>query len=220
MKFGYARVSTAKQEKNYSLEFQKEQLLQAGVSEENIYQDIMSGAKKDRPGLEALKSHLREGDELVTVYLSRLGRNLAQMTALLEEMQARGVIVRALKDGVDTSSAVGRMLFGVLGAVAEMEREQIQERLEMGRKKAEELGRFGGRPTVYGADMAKRLHSLLRDGYSVREVTDRLKISNATFYRLKAKYGPILSGDGGRVIGVIETDSETESVKGYENGIS
>lgn len=220
MLFGYIRVSTAKQEKNYSLDYQREQLISAGVATENIFQDVMSGAKASRPGLEALKSHLREGDELVTVYLSRLGRNLAQMTQLLEEMQARGVTVRALKDGVDTSSAVGRMLFGVLGAVAEMEREQIRERLEMGRAKAAELGRVGGRPKKYGADTARRLHGMLLEGFSVREVTDRLKISNETFYRLKAKYGPILSGDGGRVIGVIETDSETESVKGYENGIS
>ena len=206
MKFGYIRVSTAKQEKNYSLDYQRERLIADGVQPEHIYQDVMSGAKKERPGLDELKSHLREGDEVVTVYLSRLGRNLAQMTAFLEEMKSKGVTVRAISDGVDTSTAVGRMLFGVLGAVAEMEREQIEERLEMGRLKARELGRVGGRPVVHGADMAKRLHGLVYDGYSVREVTDRLKISNKTYYRLKSQYVPVLSDDGKRGRGVLERE--------------
>lgn len=206
MKFGYIRVSTAKQEKNYSLGYQRERLIAEGVDPAHIFQDVMSGAKKDRPGLEDLKSRLREGDEVLTVYLSRLGRNLAQMSAFLEEMQARGVVVKALADGVDTSSAVGRMLFGVLGAVAEMEREQIQERLEMGRLKARELGRVGGRPTVHGADMAKRLLGLIHDGYSVRECLDRLKISRKTYYKLKALYVPVLSADGSRVVGVVEVE--------------
>lgn len=206
MRFGYIRVSTAKQEKNYSLDYQREQLIEAGVAPENIFSDVMSGAKKDRPGLEEIKSRVRDGDELLTVYLSRLGRNLAQMTALLEELHGKNVVVKSLKDGVDTSSTVGRMLFGVLGAVAEMEREQIQERMGVGRLKARELGRVGGRPQVHGADMAKRLHGLVREGYSVRECLDRLKISRKTYYKLKSNYSPIISSDGSRVVGVVEVE--------------
>lgn len=207
MKFGYVRVSTAQQEKNFSLDYQKETLKEHGV--ERIFSDVGSGAKKSRPGLDQLLDQLREGDELWVVYLSRLGRNLSQLAGLLEELKELGVTVHAVKEGIDTSTMQGRMTFGILASVAEMEREMIQERMAFGRLRAEELGRKGGRPVKYGESTAKRMFSLLADGYSVREVCDRVKISFRTFYRLKASYVPLYNGTG-RVIGVKEVEAGLE----------
>lgn len=210
MKFGYIRVSTAQQEKNFSLDYQKETLEAAGV--ERIFSDVGSGAKKSRPGLDQLLDQLREGDELWVVYLSRLGRNLSQLAGLLEELKELGVTVHAVKEGVDTSTPTGRLMFNILGSIAEMEREMIQERMAFGRLRAEELGRKGGRPIKYGESTAKRLHSLLAEDYTVREICDRLNISFRTYYRLKASYVPIF-GAKGRVIGVKEVEDSTTAEK-------
>lgn len=206
MKFGYIRVSTAQQEKNFSLEYQRETLEGLGV--ERIFSDVGSGVKK-RPGLDQLLSQLREGDELWVVYLSRLGRSLSQLAGLLEELKEMGVTVHAVKEGVDTSTTPGRLMFNILASVAEMEREMIQERMAFGRLRAEELGRKGGRPFKYRGDTAKRLFSLLAEEYTVREICDRLNISFRTYYRLKAAYVPIY-GAKGRVTGVKEVEAGLE----------
>ena len=205
MKFGYIRVSTAQQEKNYSLEHQKGVLISHGIEPGNILSDVSSGAKKSRPGLDDLLSRLREGDEIWVLYLSRLGRSVAQLAGLLEELKERGVTIHAITEGIDTSTPAGRLVFNLMASVAEIERELIQERMQVGRLRAEELGRKGGRPTKYGSDTARRVHSLLADGYTVREVCDRVKISFRTFYRLKAAYVPIFNSSG-RVIGVVEAE--------------
>lgn len=205
MKFGYARVSTAQQEKNYSLDYQKDVLISKDIEPENIFQDVVSGSQKSRPGLDDLLSRLRSGDELWVVYLSRLGRSVLQLAGLLEELKEQGVTIHAVKEGIDTSTTTGRLMFNVLASVAEMERELIQERMSFGRLRAEELGRKGGRPVKYGSDMAKRVYGLLAEGYTVREICDRTKISFRTFYRLKANYVPIFNSSG-RVIGVAEAE--------------
>ena len=112
-----ARVSTIGQ----TLEQQTEALAAAGAGK--IFHDVMSGARDDRPGFAECMQYLREGDTLIVWRLDRLGRNMRSIVNTLHELTQRGVTVRSLHDGVDTSTSTGRMVAGILMSIAEYERE-------------------------------------------------------------------------------------------------
>ena len=113
---GYARVSTVGQ----TLEQQTEALTAAGAGK--IFHDVMSGARDDRPGFTECMRYVREGDTLIVWRLDRLGRNMRGIINTLHELTQRGVTVRSLHDGVDTSTSTGRMVAGILMSIAEYER--------------------------------------------------------------------------------------------------
>lgn len=140
MKIGYARVSTGEQ--NPALQF--DALSQAGC--ERIFTDSASGASLDRPELGKALSELRSGDTLVTWKLDRLGRSLAHLIILITQLDARGVAFRSLSEAIDTGTASGRLLFHVMGALAEFERALISERTRAGMAAARARGRVIGRP--------------------------------------------------------------------------
>ena len=119
---GYTRVSTVAQ----TLDQQNTALAAAGVTK--TFSDTMSGAKDDRPGLAALMQYVRQGDTVVVWKLDRLGRNTLHILETVKALTDRGVTLVSTSDGIDSSTAAGRMMIGVLGSLAEYERELVKER--------------------------------------------------------------------------------------------
>src|SRR5512132_2129815 len=123
---GYARVSTEHQ----SLDAQTDVLTAAGVQTDRIYHDKLSGTstREQRPGLAALLDYARPGDAIVVVGIDRLGRNAAEVMTTIRELRDREIVLRSLREGIDTSNATGRMVAGVLASLAELELELGRER--------------------------------------------------------------------------------------------
>lgn len=139
MLIGYARVSTHDQ----NLDLQRAALESAGC--ERIYDDNLSGTRRDRPGLERALETLREGDTLVVWKLDRLGRSVKDLVELVGELERRNVHFRSLTDAIDTSTPAGRFFFHVMASLAQMERELLIERTRAGLVGAKAQGRVGGR---------------------------------------------------------------------------
>jgi len=140
---GYARASKRVQ----NLDLQTDAL--QGVGCQPIFADKLSGAINDRPQLTQALQTVRRGDTLVVWRLDRLGRSLQHLVAVVGDLQQRGVRFRSLKESIDTSGATGRLIFHVLAALAEFERELIIERTTAGLAAARVRGRVGG-PPPYG----------------------------------------------------------------------
>lgn len=142
MQLGYARVSTPDQ----SMDLQKDALEAAGVKE--IFEDVGSGVRAKRTGLERLLVYARPGDTVVVWRLDRLGRSLRDLVGLISDLQARGVAFRSLQENIDTTTASGKLFLHVFAALAEFERELVRERTIAGLKAAADRGRKGGRPRL------------------------------------------------------------------------
>jgi DNA invertase Pin-like site-specific DNA recombinase len=179
---GYARVSTLDQE--FSLQI--DALRKAGVTDDLIFTDKASGARANRPGLDACLNTLQSGDVLLVWRLDRLGRSVAHLVDLVEQLRQRGIGFRSICDGaIDTTSASGELIFNVFAALAQFERRLIQERTTAGLLAARARGRVGGRPRIQPDDprilTAKALH---RDpSMEIRDICRSLKISRSTLYR-------------------------------------
>ena len=175
---GYARVSTPEQ----SLDLQVDALRQAGCSK--IFTDVVGGARADRPGLEQALEYLRPGDILVTWKLDRLGRSLQHLIHLITDLQRREVGFRSLQESIDTTSPGGKLIFHVMGALAEFERDLIRERTRAGLAAARARGRKGGRPVSMGEREKRLAEQLLQDpALSVAEVARALGVGRSTLYR-------------------------------------
>ena len=143
---GYARIS--KTDGSQVLDLQRDALIEAAVKPDHIYEDHASGKRDDRPGLAACLKALREGDVLVVWKLDRLGRDLRHLVNTVQDLCDRGVGLRVLTGQgaqLDTTTASGRLVFGIFAALAEFERELIRERTMAGLKAARARGRQGGR---------------------------------------------------------------------------
>ena len=132
---GYARVSTGHQ----SLDQQLDALSAAGVNPKRVYSDKLSGTstREQRPGLAALLDYARAGDAIVVVGIDRLGRNAAEVMATIRELRDRDIVLRSLREGIDSSNATGRMVAGVLASLAELELELGRERRAAAREATE-----------------------------------------------------------------------------------
>jgi len=147
MLIGYMRVSKA--DGSQTCDLQRDALLVAGVDAIQLYEDQASGKREDRPGLAACLKALREGDTLVVWKLDRLGRDLRHLINTVHDMTARGVGLKVLTGhgaAIDTTTAAGKLVFGIFAALAEFERELISERTVAGLDSARARGRKGGRP--------------------------------------------------------------------------
>ncbi|MEX1096272.1 MAG: recombinase family protein [Planctomycetales bacterium] len=179
---GYARVSTTEQD----LDLQLDALQKAGIANELVFTDKASGAKADRPGLEKCLAELQAGDVLLVWRLDRLGRSMAHLVALVEQLRERGVGFRSICDGaIDTTTASGELIFSIFAALAQFERSLNVERTKAGLVAARARGRLGGRPRIEPDHprvlMAKALH---RDrSMSIADICRSLRISRATLYR-------------------------------------
>ena len=144
---GYMRVSKA--DGSQTVDLQRDALVGAGVDPAHLYEDQASGKRDDRPGLDACLKALRVGDTLVAWKLDRLGRDLKHLVNLVDELTKRGIGLRVLAGqgaNIDTTTANGRLVFGIFAALAEFERELIVERTMAGLQAARARGRNGGRP--------------------------------------------------------------------------
>ncbi len=174
---GYARVSTDHQ----SLEAQRDALAAAGC--ERVFTDKLSGVRDDRPGLAALLDYARPGDTVVVVALDRLGRSLSGVIRTVETLSGAGVLLRSLREGIDYSTASGRMLAGIFATLAEYERELMHERAAAARQAARLRGRHTGRPPKLTAAQVRQIQALRNGGESISELVRSYGVSRATIYR-------------------------------------
>lgn len=173
---GYARVSTIGQK----LEPQVDALKAAGC--ETVFEDVISGAKAERPGLNDALTFLREGDTLVVWKLDRLGRSMKHLVETVTDLADRVVGFKSLTEGVDTTTTGGTLVFHLFGALAQFERDLIIERTQAGLKAAATRGRKGGRKPVVTPKKLEQARAHISDGLTVREAAARLKISKTSLY--------------------------------------
>lgn len=181
MKFGYARVST----KDQNLNLQIEALEKAGC--EKIFNEKISGSTKNRLELDKMIAHLRKDDVLFVWRLDRLGRSLKNIIDLVLSLSEKGVVIKGISDGVDTSTSSGRLFLNIMASLAEYERELIKERTNAGLQSARARGRTGGRPKGYTKETIAKLlimRSVYKDkSKTPEEVYKPLGLTRATFYR-------------------------------------
>lgn len=178
---GYIRVSTGKQDE----QLQHDALDQAGVLKRNRYIDHgVSGSKTERPALDALLADVATGDVITVYKLDRIGRSTAHVAALLEELSRRGVHIRSLSDGLDSTTPTGKAMLQMLAIFAELERSFIQERTMAGLAAARAQGRVGGRPKKVNDAKHRQAQTLRDSGESVPEIAKTLGVSVATVYRV------------------------------------
>lgn len=180
MRIGYARVSTKEQ----SLALQVDALKQAACEE--VFSEIASGAKTERPVLEDLLKHLRKDDVLVIWKLDRLGRSLKHIVSLTHELMERDIGLISLNDPIDTTTPQGRLICHIFAALAEFEHDLIRERTQAGLSAARARGRKGGRPkglSPAAAATAMAAETLYTEGHlSVKAICEQLHISKPTLY--------------------------------------
>lgn len=177
MLIGYARVSTLEQD----VSLQIDALQKAGC--ERIFQDKISGAKSDRPGLQEALNYARKGDSIVVWRLDRLGRSLKHLIETVGQLEEQGIGFRSLQESIDTTTSGGRLIFHIFGALAEFERNLIRERTLAGLQAARARGRMGGRPRKLGPqkmELAYRLYDEKK--YAIHEICQMLGISKPTLY--------------------------------------
>lgn len=182
---GYARVSTLHQ----SPDMQIKALTEAGA--ERIWSERMSGVRDDRPELAALLDYARRGDVLMVWRLDRLGRSLPHLLTIANALQDRGVELRSLTEAIDTTTAGGRLIFHVFGAVAEFERAISAERTAAGVAAARAAGRHPGRPGLT-ADTITAAQALDQAGTPRAQIARTLGISRSSVYR--SLVTPIVDG--------------------------
>ncbi len=188
--YGYARVSTAKQD----LKQQKAELKKAGIPESHIFQDIISGSTDNRPGLNKLLSLLNTGDTLTIWKIDRLGRSFINICEMIEQFRERGIIVRSISDGLtyDPNNIVGRMLFQQMATFAEFERAMIHERINLGIAYAKNRGTRSGKPIGRPTASSPRIRlclDLIAQGKSYRQASRATGIPTSTIgkYAKEAK---------------------------------
>lgn len=180
MLIGYARVSTDDQ----NLDLQIDALKKAGVEEENIFHEHVSGAKTHRPALQECMKMLRRGDTLIVWRLDRLGRRLKELCALVDEFHQRGIEFQSLNESINTTTATGRLIFSIFGAFAEFERNLTSERTKAGLKAARARGARGGRPPTMDSKQVAAARSMLRDGTVTHgDVARVFNVSESTLSR-------------------------------------
>jgi DNA invertase Pin-like site-specific DNA recombinase len=188
---GYMRVS--KSDGSQILDLQRDALLQASVPPDRLYEDFASGKRDDRPGLAACLKALQPGNTLVVWKLDRLGRDLKHLVSLMDDLRRREVGLKVLTGSgaqIDTTTANGRLVFGIFAALAEYEAELIRERTRAGLASARARGRMGGRPRKMTKEVLMMAASAMADQSSnAREVAKRLGITTSTLYEY-------VNGDG------------------------
>jgi DNA invertase Pin-like site-specific DNA recombinase len=181
---GYARVSTGHQ----SLDQQNDALTEAGVDAGRVYSDVLTGtsAKEQRAGLTALLDYAREGDTIVVVGIDRLGRNAAEVMLTIRDLGERGIVLRSLREGIDTSKATGRMVAGVLASLAELELELGRERRSAAKAARKSRGLPIGRPKALTAEQIALAKRMRTSGEPMPVIAQTLGVSRATLYRTLA----------------------------------
>lgn len=185
MLIGYARVS--KTDGSQSLDLQTDALRNAGVDAKHVYSDQASGKKDERPGLNACLKALRDGDVLVVWKLDRLGRSLHHLVKVVSDLSERGIGLKVLTGQgaqIDTTTAAGRLSFGIFAALAEFESELIRERTMAGLAAARARGRKGGRKFALTKAQVRLAQAAMSNrDTSVSDLCNELGVKPVTLYR-------------------------------------
>jgi DNA invertase Pin-like site-specific DNA recombinase len=193
MLIGYARVSKA--DGSQSLDLQHDALRVAGVEQDNVYEDRASGSRDDRPGLTSCLRALRAGDVLIIWKLDRLGRTLTHLVNTVKDLSDRGIGLRVITgEGaqIDTTTASGRMVFGIFATLAEFERDLIRERTMAGLAAARARGRKGGRKfALTKAQVRLAQAAMAKRDTSVSDLCKELGIERVTLYRYVGPKGEL-----------------------------
>lgn len=179
MLVGYVRVSTS--DDRQSTDLQRDALKLAGVDDRHIFEDRASGAHDRRPGLDDCLKYVKPGDVLVVWKLDRLGRSLGHLMQMLNDLRERNIGFRSLTETLDTTTAMGELLFHIFGALAQYERALIRERVRAGLDAARLRGRRGGRPRKMDHERVEVALALLGEGQmSVSAVARSLGVARST----------------------------------------
>ena len=178
--FGYARVSTEQQ----NLDRQLDALQQYGV--DTIYNEKITGTRRDRPELQRMLERLTEGDTVVIESLSRLGRSTKDLIELCELFEQKGVHLVSLKEQIDTQTPTGKLLFTLMSAISQFERDCIASRTREGLAAARARGRKGGRPRINEAALKKAVKLYDTRQYTLSEIKELTGIGRSTLYRYLA----------------------------------
>jgi len=201
MLIGYARISKADGSQN--LDLQHDALIAAGITEDHLYEDRVSGRRDNRPGLDACLKALRSGDTLVIWKLDRLGRDLAHLVSTVRDLEQRGVALKVLTGQgaeIDTTTPAGRLIFGIFASLAEFERDLIRERVMAGLSAARARGRRGGAPyKMTAAKLRLAQAAMANSETTVRDLCKELGVSSQTLYRHVAPDG-YLRPDGEKLL--------------------
>ncbi|MDX8130353.1 recombinase family protein [Methylomonas sp. OY6] len=185
MLIGYMRVSKA--DGSQACDLQRDALMLAGVDSKHLYEDYASGKREDRPGLAACLKALREGDTLLVWKLDRLGRDLRHLINTVHDLTSRGVGLKVLTGhgaAIDTTTAAGKLVFGIFAALSEFERELISERTVAGLASARARGRKGGRPfKMTPAKLRLAMAAMGQPETTVGNLCQELNITRQTLYR-------------------------------------
>jgi DNA invertase Pin-like site-specific DNA recombinase len=181
MLVGYVRVSTA--DERQSTDLQRDALRAVGVDERHVYEDKASGGRDDRPGLKACLEYVKAGDVLVVWRLDRLGRSIRDLIEWVHWLEQEGAGLKSLQEAIDTTSTGGKLTFHIFAALAEFERQLIQERTHAGLQAARARGRLGGRPKALSASKQQRAVELYQEKrLAVQDICKIMGISKPTLY--------------------------------------
>lgn len=181
---GYARVSTGHQ----SLDAQVDALAAAGVDADRVYSDKLTGTstKEQRTGLAGLLNYARPGDTIVVVGIDRLGRSAAEVMLTIKDLLDSDVVIRSLREGVDSSNPTGRAVLGIMASLAELELELGRERREAAKAARKARNLPIGRPRSLSPDQIALAERMRAAGEPVPEIAKTLGVSRPTMYRLLA----------------------------------
>lgn len=177
MRIGYGRVST----KDQSLDLQIDALKKVGA--ERIYSEKESGGKWDRVELAKCLEHLRPGDTLIVYKLDRLARSQKQLIDIADYLREQDVELLSISEQLDTKTAMGRAMFGMISVMAELERNMIRERTTAGLEAARARGRRGGRPKMSPKKVAYALELYDNEELTVSQITEETGVSKALLYK-------------------------------------
>lgn len=193
MLIGYARVS--KTDGSQILDLQKDALRKAGVKSRNLYHDQTSGKKDERPGLTSCLKALRKGDILVVWKLDRLGRDLRHLVNTVQELADRQIgfkVITGQGADIDTTTASGKLVFGIFAALAEFERELISERTKAGLASARARGRKGGRRYSLTKSQVRMAQAAMgKPETRISTLCKELRITRTTLYRYVGPQGEL-----------------------------
>ena len=177
MKVGYIRVSTANQNPA------RQELLMQELEVDIIFMDMVSGKNMDRPQLKKLLEYVRQGDTVIVESISRFARNTKDLQDLIEKLTAKNVEFISKKEAIDTTTATGKFMLTIFGAVAELEREYILQRQAEGIAVAKQKGVYKGRKPIERPEF-NSVVAVWRSGeITAREAMRRLNLKPSTFYR-------------------------------------
>jgi DNA invertase Pin-like site-specific DNA recombinase len=180
MLIGYARVSSEQQ----ALHRQIDSLTAHGVDERNIYQEKITGTKKERPQLVKMIAELKTSDTVVISELTRLSRSTKDLFEIVEQIHAKGADIKSLKEiWLDTTTPQGKLMFTIFAGLSQFERDLISERTKEGLTAAKARGRMGGRPSKRNGK-ALTVNALYKDGVRIADIVRQTELSRSTVNRI------------------------------------